>query len=128
MGQKLFSKCRSEFFIDVVRLEFAKLFNWIQMNMIFKSNRPTNFYKIVFLNKFAEFTWKQPGIYRSNEKRLQCLCFPVNLGKFLRTFCYRTTQASASGFFHSPNCFLLIEIRFLHLRCFHVNSASFLRN
>ena len=29
------------------------------MNMVFKSNGPTKFYKIDFLNKFAEFTWKQ---------------------------------------------------------------------
>ena len=36
MGQKLFSKCYSEFLIDVIRLEFGKLFNWIQIIVQFK--------------------------------------------------------------------------------------------
>ena len=128
MGQKLFSKCHSEFLIDVIRLEFAKLFNWIQMNMVFKSSRPTKFYKIGFLEKIRRIHMETTEIYNSNKKRLQCWCFPVNLAKVLRTFCHRTRQGSASGFFHSPNYFLLIEIRFLDLRCFHENSASFLRN
>ena len=99
MGQKLFSKCHSEFLIDVIRLEFAKLFNWIQMNMVFKSSRPTKFYKIGFLEKIRRIHMETTEIYNSNKKRLQCWCFPVNLAKFLRTFRYRTPSASTSGFF-----------------------------
>ena len=31
-------------------------------------------------------------------KRLQRKCFPVNIGKFLRTFFYRTSPVAASGY------------------------------
>ena len=33
-----FSKCYPECLIDVITLEFGKLFNWIQINVIFKSS------------------------------------------------------------------------------------------
>ena len=34
---------------DVIRLEFGKLFSWIQINIVFKSSRSSVFYKIVVL-------------------------------------------------------------------------------
>ena len=56
-----------------------------------------------FLKKIRRIHMETNQIYNSNKKRLQWWCIPVNLAKFLRTFCYRTPQASASGFFYSPN-------------------------
>ena len=58
-GKNYFQNVILRFFICVIRLEFAKLFNWIQINMVFKSSRPTKFYKKGFFKKFTEFTWKQ---------------------------------------------------------------------
>ena len=37
----------------------ALLYNWVRMNMIFKSSRSQMFYKIVILKNFAEFSWKR---------------------------------------------------------------------
>ena len=37
-----------EFLIDVLRLEFGKLFSWIQINMVFKSSRSSVFTKQLF--------------------------------------------------------------------------------
>ena len=58
-GKNYFQNVTLSFFVYVIELEFAKLLNWIQMNMIFKISRPTKFYKKFFLKKFSEFTWKQ---------------------------------------------------------------------
>ena len=56
-GAKIISKCYSEFWIDIILIDIRKLFNWIQINMIFKRSCSV-FTKKVFLKIFAEFTWK----------------------------------------------------------------------
>ena len=43
---------------DVIRLEFEKLFNWIQINMVFKSSCSLLFYKVGVLKNFGEFKRK----------------------------------------------------------------------
>ena len=124
MGQKLFSKCYSEFLIDSIRLEFGKLFSGIQMNMVLKNSCSPRFYKLDFLKRCKEFIWKHLRSITVIKKRLQSRCFPVNFAKFLKTpFFKEHLRATASGFFHSPNCFLPpsepIEVRFSYIwTCF----------
>ena len=56
---KCYSKCYSEYFnIVFTRLEFGKLFNLIQINMVFRSSYSSMFYKIGVLKNYAQFTWK----------------------------------------------------------------------
>ena len=128
MGQKLFSNCYSEFSINVIWLEFGKFFNWIQMNMVFKSRCSTKIYKIGFLKKMADFTWKHLRSITLRERHSSGDVFLWVLRKFWEPFVAEHLGTTASEFFHSLNYFLLIEIKFLDLRCFHVNSANFLRN
>ena len=52
-----------------------------------------------FFKRICRIHMETTEIYNSNKIRLQCWCFPVNLAKFLRTFCYRTPSASTSNFF-----------------------------
>ena len=88
---KNFAKCYSKFLIDVVRLEFGKLFNRISISMVFKRSRSSMFYKIGVLNNFAEFAWKRRRSV-TDKKRLQCKCFPENFPKFLRITCLQNTS------------------------------------
>ena len=56
---KCYSKCYSEYLnIIFTRLEFRKLFNLVQINMVFRSSHSSMFYKIGVLKNYAEFTWK----------------------------------------------------------------------
>ena len=48
MGQKLFSKCHSEFSIDIIRLEFDLELIELELNSNEQGSRPTKFYKIGF--------------------------------------------------------------------------------
>ena len=52
MGQKLFSKCYSEFLIDVIRLEFRKLFNWDSSVGVFLSIFQNSVKKPLFTENF----------------------------------------------------------------------------
>ena len=72
------------------------------------------FYKIGFLRNRRNHI-KTPEIYNSNEKRLQCRCFPMIFAKHSRAPCYRKPSDDCFWIF-SFNCFLtpteLIETRF----------------
>ena len=72
------------------------------------------FYKIGILRNRRNRI-KTPEIYNSNEKRLQCRCFPMIFAKHSRTPCYRRPSDDYFWVF-SFNCFLapieLIETRF----------------
>ena len=60
-GAKLYlqsSKCYFEFLIDVIRLDFGELFNWIQINIVFKCSHSSMLSKIGIFKNFTEFTWK----------------------------------------------------------------------
>ena len=60
------------------------------------------FCKIPVLKHFAEFTGKHLRYITLKKSRIQCMCFPVNFAKFLRTPFYRTPP---NDYFHSLNIF-----------------------
>ena len=77
------------------------LYNWIRMNMIFKSSCSQIFYKIAALKNFTKFKWKHlRPVAKSVKKRLQHRCFPVNFVKFLKTpFLQNTSGQLLLNFF-----------------------------
>ena len=82
-GAKIISKCYSEFWIDIILIDIRKLFNWIQINMIFKRSCSV-FTKKVFL-KILQNSHENTLDLQLWYKRLQCRCFPMKCAKFLRT-------------------------------------------
>ena len=80
---KIISKCYSEFWIDIILIDIRKLFNWIQINMIFERSCSV-FTKKVFL-KILQNSHENTLDLQLWYKRLQCRCFPVKCAKFLRT-------------------------------------------
>ena len=117
MGQKLFSKCYSEFLTDVIRLEFGKLFNWIQIIVQFKLQCrcfPVNFatflrtpYLQTLRKKFpnTEFFLVRIFLYSDWIRTRKA----PNLDTFTQWEHLRTT---ASGYFHSLDCFCHLVSQF----------------
>ena len=82
MGQNIFSKCYSQFLIDNIRLEFRKLFNWIQNNHSIETPGQVfscEFSKVFKNPLFTEHLWTTAsGFFHS----LYCFCHPVVLSIF----------------------------------------------
>ena len=107
MGQK----CYSEFLIDVIRLELGKLFNLIQINMVFQKQLFINVLQKRCSQKLHRNHMAAPKICNSNKRRLKCRCFPANFAKFLKiTFLQNTSGRLLLDFFiHLTKLFFAIQ-------------------